>query len=274
MYAQIQPLSLSRIAEIAPSVFAERPHGGVSERYSFISTRDVLDRCLEEGLAPVSVRQSRTRSADRREFTRHELRLVQRSALEQSPERLVGDSYFQVLLTNSHDRAASFAVDAGLYRLVCSNGLTVPVEGQSAGFRIKHVGDVSDVIEGVFSVLDEQSKVLQKVEEYRGIMLPVEAQVAFATAALELRESTIDVRPEVLLRPRRWLDAQQGRQNLPRPDMWTTLNVVQENLQKGGVRGTGQSGRRLRTRAITDISADQKLNKALFVLADALKTHL
>lgn len=271
MAAQLYPLSQEQIARFAPSVFATEPHAGVSDRYSFISTLDVMQRAMDEGLVPVSARQSRAKG-DRIGFTRHELRFVRESDLG-NVSRQVGDSYFQVLVTNSHDRAAAFKLDAGLFRLVCSNGMTVPT-GNADSIRVRHSGDVSDVIEGVFSVLDEQDEVLERVEAYRGIVLPVEAQVAFATAALELRDSSIALQPAQLLRPRRWLDAQEGHSQLPRADLWTTLNVVQENLQKGGVRGVSANGRRLRTRQVTDIGADQKLNKALFVLADALAAQL
>lgn len=269
---QLSPISIDRIARVAPSVFAEHPHEGVSAKYSFISTSDVLEKCIAEGLVPVSARQSRAK-ADRRDFTRHELRLVREADLN-NPLKIVGDTHYQVCLTNSHDRAAAFTLNAGLFRLVCSNGMTVPVGGHSAGFKVRHTGDVSEVIEGVFEVLEAQDDVLGQIDEYRSLLVPVDAQVAFAKAALELRDSTIELTPETILRPRRWLDADSERSNLPKPDLWTTLNVVQENLQKGGVRGTSATGRRLRTRALTDISADQKLNKALFVLADALKAQL
>lgn len=267
----LRTLSLDDIARKAPSVFATEPYHGVSERYSFISTADIVERALGEGLVPVSARQSRAKD-ERVGYTRHEVRFVRESDLG-NPKRIVGDSYYQMLLTNSHDRGAAFKLDAGLFRLVCSNGMTVPT-GTAQSLRLRHTGDVSDVIEGVFSVLDEQDDVFARIEDYRAATLPVEAQVAYATAALELRSSALEVTPAQLLRPRRWVDAAEGRSDLPKPDLWTTLNVVQENLQKGGIVGRSGTGRRIRTRTMTNIAEDQKLNKSLFILADALKKFL
>jgi translation initiation factor 1 (eIF-1/SUI1) len=60
--------------------------------------------------------------------------------------------------------------------------------------------------------------------------------------------------------------------------MWTTLNVVQENVIKGGLQGvaitTDERGRRQRrnvtTRQVNGIDQDVKLNRALWTLAEKM----
>jgi hypothetical protein len=92
--------------------------------------------------------------------------------------------------------------------------------------------------------------------------------MAFATAALPLRESSLDIEPRQLLLARRIED--QAAPNGDR-SVWGTFNVVQENLIRGGIRGRMTNGGRRRTAAITNPGQDVKLNRALWTLAEALK---
>jgi hypothetical protein len=99
-----------------------------------------------------------------------------------------------------------------------------------------------------------------------------EASAALAEAAHVLRFADADgdintpIRPDQLLIPRR----RDDRAN----DLWTTFNVVQENVIKGGLSAMGRdaNGRRRRTttRQVNGIDQDVRLNKALFVLAERM----
>jgi hypothetical protein len=56
-------------------------------------------------------------------------------------------------------------------------------------------------------------------------------------------------------------------------DLWTTFNVVQENLIKGGVKIWKTEGkkRKVKSRQVTAINEDVRLNKALWILAEEMK---
>ena len=258
----LQTLSNDQLFRAAPSIFATQPWDEVSDRYTFVSTSDIVDRLRGEGLVPVSARQSNTRLPGKKAFARHEVRFVDQRMLN---TKQVGDTFPQVLLTNSHDTGTAFAIAAGLYRLVCSNGMAVP-DGIAQSVKVRHTGDLTDVIDGVFSVVEEAKELPQLIDEYSSIILPRPAQLAFANAALELRDSTLPLEPEQLLRVRRRDDYKD--------DLWTVTNRIQENLTKGGLRSKTATGRRTSTRAVTDIAGDLKLNKALFVLAEQLKASI
>ncbi|EPU4903244.1 TPA: DUF945 domain-containing protein, partial [Enterobacter hormaechei] len=45
---------------------------------------------------------------------------------------------------------------------------------------------------------------------------------------------------------------------------------VQENLMKGGLSGRTAQGKSSRTRAVTGIDGDVKLNRALWVMAESM----
>lgn len=69
--------------------------------------------------------------------------------------------------------------------------------------------------------------------------------------------------PEKLLTPVRYGDAAT--------DLWTTFNVVQEHLVRGGDRylayTDGMGIRRNRTRPVASLTEGQRINKALWTLA-------
>jgi hypothetical protein len=65
-----------------------------------------------------------------------------------------------------------------------------------------------------------------------------------------------------ILSPRRWQDESN--------DLWTTYQRIQENLIKGGLSGRNAKGGRSHTRAVRGIDGDVKLNRALWVMAEAL----
>jgi hypothetical protein len=49
-----------------------------------------------------------------------------------------------------------------------------------------------------------------------------------------------------------------------------TLNRVQENMIRGGVRGRNVNGGRMSTRAVNSVTENVRLNKALWTLADEM----
>ena len=262
----LNPMSEDHLRQYAPSIFATQPYEGVSKEYRFIPTSDIITQLSDEGFVPVTARESRTRIDAKRGYTKHEVRFAHRDLLQSdSPAMVVGGTYPLAVLTNSHDTGSSFKIDAGMYRLACSNGMMLP-SSIMAGAKVRHTGDISDVIEGVFSVVHEMATIPQMIESYSKIILPRPAQLAFASAALELRESTLPLIPEQLLAVRRTEDNKD--------DLWNITNRIQENLMKGGLRSRTTTGRRASTREVKDINADQRMNKSLFIIAEALRKGL
>ena len=79
------PLSEDQMRRAAPSIFAAAPHDSRSARYAYIPTIDILTGLKREGFEVFSAGQSRTRLADRREFTKHLVRLRHVGALHVIP---------------------------------------------------------------------------------------------------------------------------------------------------------------------------------------------
>lgn len=254
------PLSDDQIHRVAPSIFAEAPHESRSQRYAYIPTATVLTELRKEGFQPFMVTQTRTRHEDRRDYTKHMIRLRHASQINARGE------VNEIILLNSHDGTSSYQMLAGMFRFVCSNGL---VCGDTvADVRVPHKGDVAgQVIEGAYQVLHGFDRALESRESMQAITLDEGEAEVFARAALSLKYDDPDkpapITESQILMPRRFDDR--------RPDLWSVFNRTQENLTKGGLHGRSANGRRQQTRPVQGIDSDIRLNRALWLLADGMR---
>ena len=254
------PLSDEQIHRVAPSIFAEAPHESRSQRYAYIPTATVLTELRKEGFQPFMVTQTRTRHEDRRDYTKHMIRLRHASQINARGEAN------EIILLNSHDGTSSYQMLAGMFRFVCSNGLVCG--GTVADVRVPHKGDVAgQVIEGAYQVLHGFDRALESRESMQAITLEEGEAEVFARAALSLKYDDPDkpapITESQILMPRRFDDR--------RPDLWSVFNRTQENLTKGGLHGRSANGRRQQTRPVQGIDSDIRLNRALWLLADGLR---
>lgn len=249
--------------QLHPSVFATQHAGNLSEKYRFVPTIDVLDALRAEGFVPVSCKASRSRDEDGTEYVKHHIRLRREQDLATRLAR-VGQVIPELALTNSHNGTSGFILDAALHRLVCSNGLIVANEQGSLRFRHSGKDDlIGRVIEGAYEIVEDFPLIADRVESWSELQLSEGQRLAFAKAALPLRfDEETSVKPDQLLQPKRYGDA--------RKDLFTTFNVVQENIIRGGIYTGRKNGRRQSTRGVTSVDRDLKLNRALWVLADEL----
>lgn len=260
-------LSPDDLRRCAPSVFADHARPGVSSRYTFVSTEQVVSLLSAEGWEPVKATEQRVRLESRVGFQMHEIRFARRADLETGPFNL-GNTRAEMILQNAHDGTRAYRIDAGLYRLVCRNGLVV-ADADFAHVAIRHL-DVSaeTFAKAAQSVAESTPRVLEVIARWQSVQLPQPSRIEFARRAATLRWETTQpvtrlLSPEKLLTPVRYGDAGT--------DLWTTFNVVQEHLLRGGDRYMGYTEgmgvRRNTTRPVGGISEGQKLNKSLWELA-------
>ncbi|MBI0435865.1 DUF932 domain-containing protein [Roseomonas sp. KE0001] len=263
-------LSNEALSCLAPSAFATGKHESRSERYAYIATSEVIDGLRANGFLPVFAKQGRSRIEGKEAFTKHLIRFRYQG---QGPAlQRVGEVFPEVVLVNSHDGTSAYQLMAGMFRLACLNGMVV-ADRELATVKVAHKGDVvRQVIEGSYTVLEESKRALQAADEWAGVTLNQTERMIMAEAAHTLRfadeegQTTTPVRPEQLLDIRRQAD-RSG-------DLWTTTNVVQENIIRGGLTAYGRDSnnrrRRVTTREVRGIDQDVKLNRALWVLAERM----
>jgi hypothetical protein len=213
----------------------------MSPKYTFIPTERVLSGLMQAGFVPVDARQTVVRRASPI-HARHVVRLRRRFETVQ--------------------RTSAYQLRLGIFRVVCTNGLIVS-RGAFPAYCVSHRGNVvDDVIAGALETSERFGCLADQVERMEQRTMSKDQQVAFARRALALRFPDPDqhgMQPSQLLSCRRTEDLGD--------DLWSTLNKVQENLCGGGLRRFSATGRLTRTRRLTSIKEDVKVNGQLWDLA-------
>jgi len=257
-----RPLTDDELIKTAPAIFAPEAHQSRSERYTYIPTLDLITAMRADGFLPVKVTQSGARTEDRKGFSKHLIRFRREDQLAAAEAR-------EVILLNSHDGGSAFKLMAGVFRLVCSNGL---ITGRNdSEITVRHSGEaIGKVIEGAYSIVNEFDKVEESIEGMKSVKLLPEQRAALGKAALAIRfddPANCGITADQLIRPRRTADEA--------PDLWSTFNVIQENVIRGGLHGrkVAANGRRVRTstRAVNGIDQTVQLNRGLWVLAEEMR---
>lgn len=248
---------------ILESVNQTAPREGVSARYSFIPTTTILSTLKKEGWLPV--RAQEVKSKNHAGFQKHLIRL------QNMNQDFVNGVAPEIVLTNSHDAAASFTIMAGLFRAVCLNGIIVS-DSTFEAHRICHKGYTEDkVYDAIYSVMNSTPKILGKIEEFKGIALSAEERQIFAESALTLKFGEEKVKElnsfgttMRLLSPRREADAE--------PNLWNVFNTIQEKFIKGDryISPANNPLKIKKGRATNSISENIRLNKGLWELTEKM----
>ena len=255
-----EALTDERLRLEAPSIFAPGPMTGLSTRYTFVSTTEIVAGLRDKGWLPVNVKQQRPRSALRFGFQKHQIRFRLAEQMQTLDEWNA-----ELVLTNSHDAGCAYVLRVGIYRRLCSNGLVASDESFEA-IRFRHAGlQASEVVQGSYRILDYLPAIGAVIDRFRNRLLTDHETLRFAEGALTLRYGTRDqapIEPRTLLTPRRHEDESH--------DLWTAFNRTQEHLTRGGLSDNkrDRAGKLRTLRALRGIDSKITLNKALWNLAE------
>jgi hypothetical protein len=258
-----RPMANDELISRVPSIATERPMESLSTKYSFVPTLNAVNFLRDANWVPVAAEAVRCRVASNLAYAKHMIRFTQ-------PGLEIPGHRFDLILINSHDGGSAFQLLAGIYRQVCSNGLMV--SSDMAAFSHRHINFNPDkFIESAGEIAALAPTLAGRIEDWSAIEMDRNEQGIFAKAALQIGwdgDKPSPITADSVLRPRRWDDASKN-------DLWTTMNRVQENLLKGGVRGRNEQNKRTTTREVKSIDRKKGLNQALWTLTQemaALKT--
>ena len=249
--------SLEELKKIAPSIFTTKGAESTSEKYSHIPTDKVIKDMELLGWGVVDAKEVKARKNVG--FQKH---LV----VFRNPDVVIngqdGDTVFpQILLTNSHDGKNSFTFTAGLYRMICENGLVV-ADTEFEDFKVRHMGydfdTLQDTIKQIIGNLDLTVESMNKMKE---VELNEEQMFDLAKSFLDLRvEGTNNTYTndaiESILEPQRSEDMGNG--------LWEVFNRVQENIIEGNFEYLTVTGKPRQARIVKNFKQDQDLNKKMF----------
>ena len=230
-----QALSDDDIKVVCPVAFKETMSDreianlGLSKHYSFVPTSSVINDLRSMGWEVVDAKQVKARKKSTRGYQKHMV------TFEHPDYRVEGAEEFpQLLLTNSHDGGNAFQLSAGIFRLVCSNGLVIKSEDYGSA-RLVHKGYSFEAVQKLVNEFAETiDGTLSKITEMKKVELTKEQQIEFAKQAALLRftaksynenniADVVDI--DDLLNVERKEDAGNG--------LWEVFNHVQESLVNG-----------------------------------------
>jgi len=253
-------LSDDQLKTAAPSIFANGPMTGLSSRYTFVPTTEIVAGLRAKDWLPVDVEQQRVRTATRFGFQKHLIRFRRADQMQTLDEWNA-----ELVLTNSHDAGCAYLLEVGIYRRLCANGLVAGGDSFEA-IRFRHACLKADeVVQGSYRILEYLPRVGAQIDRFRNRPLDSREALAFAGRALALRydaPNQAPIQPETLLAPRRLEDESN--------DLWTVFNRVGEHLICGGLTDHRRDrASRLRTmRSLRGIDSKLTLNRALWSLAE------
>ncbi len=277
-------LTLEEATTLVPAIGANSPSERVSDRYQFVSTRDILNRVQQDGWTITNAT-----AQNRSPYAQHRITLVHQNDLS-----TINDSNSEgvprIEMFNSHDRSKRLMFAIGFFRFVCSNGLIV-ASGPAETIRIKHrfSGDrLSEIMEQVSQISSRFPTIQNTINNFKSREMAEDEQVSFAQYAIKGR---FNYRPAM---PKRFQDMERTVERLlsSRRDadsgnsIWQVYNRIQENLINGmegfsrPIRGYSDNVRvnqLLWKGAETTLQFDkQKLNKALMdlIIKDGKKNKI
>lgn len=225
-------------------------------------TRSIIEAMDAKGWGVVEAKVPKARVQRSRDFGIHQLVFQARiqTAIQDPRQGLI---YPRLHIINSHNGTSPISVFAGLYALICTNGLIVS-HGSVGEFRQRHAKfSIEDAHAHIAQLTDSMDGMSEKVNAWGQLDLTSEQRNTFATKAARIRwNKPEDSIPETesILQPQRMAD--EGT------NLWTTFNVVQENLLRGGY-----SRNKRKTRTVNNIRENLRINQNLWALAEATFTE-
>jgi hypothetical protein len=219
---------------------------GLSKHYSFVPTINVVNDLRALGYEVVDAKQVKARKKSTNGYQKHMITFEHpKYKLDQVNEVEISDGktetqvkkpteYPQILLTNSHDGGNAFTLSAGIFRLVCSNGLVIKTEDYGSA-RLVHKGYSFEAVQKLVKEFEETvGEVLNKITAMKKVELTKEQQIEFAKKAALLRftaksynedniADVVDI--DDLLNVERKEDAGNG--------LYEVFNRVQESIVQG-----------------------------------------
>lgn len=262
--------TLDEIYDHSPSAFATNKSPKLSERYSFVSTLELL-----EAFSKNDWNATHTRQVGKQPYARHMIRLENPHLgfMDLKSDKVKP----QIILDNSHNGSSPAQMHMGLFRLVCSNGLVVAMPGMYSSVKFRHMGvdmeelkQLLEIIAGQYTTLgthitDMQQHILTQDQKEE---FTIRALAARDTAAFVKEDGTIDIKkinnfvnPLEIIKPIRGEDKQD--------DLWSIFNVVQERLVKGMFDKNNTNGRKSSPRQINNAIRHTNFNRDLWTIAES-----
>ncbi len=256
-YENSKFLTLEELKETTPSIFTKKGSNDTSKKYTHIPTDRVIKDLELLGWGVVDAKQVKARKGEG--YQKH---LV----VFRNPDVVIngkdGDTvYPQILLTNSHDAKNSFQFQAGLFRMICENGLVI-ADKQFEDYKIRHMGYDFETLQGIIKeMVSNLDLTVESMNKMKATELSEDQTLELAKLMLETRikdtnNTFTDQSIKDVLIPQRKEDKGFG--------LWEVFNRVQENIIEGNFEYNTIGGKSRQARVIKNFKQDMKVNSKMF----------
>ena len=182
-------LNQEQIRKIAPSIFTQNGAETTSEKYAHIPTNRILEDMQTLGWGVVDAKEVKARKQIG--FQKHLIVFRNNDIVINGSD---GDTvYPQVLLTNSHDGKNAFTFTAGLFRMVCENGLVVSSQ-EFENMKIRHYGYDFETLQNTIKAMVEKLPLtVESMNKFKATELAQDQALDFAKRAVECRFSEDEI---------------------------------------------------------------------------------
>lgn len=225
-------LSMEEIIARAPAAFATSKASHLTDRYAALHTSDIIPVMADHGYFPVQAAQTRARKGSDGDHRHHLLSFAKIDDLPRSDRP-------EITLFNSHDGSGAVRLFAGIYRMICSNGIVI---GDGSSTRVYHTERQLNGFEDMLrQTIQNVPKVLETMERMKSVQLSIRHAELMADKALSLRWKPLEPMPgeerrgngvyytgatiDDVVRARREEDAGV--------DAYRLFNRIQENVLRG-----------------------------------------
>jgi hypothetical protein len=259
--SQNEVMNIEQMKKQASSIFTTTAAPTVSDKFTHIPTFKVIEDMSQLGWNVVDCKEVKARKEGTKGFQKHLVVFRNNDVVINGAD---GDTvYPQILLTNSSDGKNAFTFTAGLFRLVCENGLVISTE-QFNDVKMRHMGYTFEELQAQIREMVEQLPLtVESMNKMKQIQLNEEQAQALAKKALTTRFTedqveNIQIDLDQLLEPTR--DEDKGT------DLWTVFNVIQEKILNGDFNYISGVKQR-KARKVKNFKQDMEINQKLFAMA-------
>lgn len=234
----------------------------MSEKYQLMDTRQLVTELLALGggdifeLHPTKGIFCPIKRKTQTPYAQHHVRVRIKQPVVAGGDVL----HYELRIKNSYDGSCQFEVNLGIFRLVCSNGLVVKLEG-FGDTKIRHIGTPAEEAMNIARQLGEQLPEIRKVRElFVERQLTDAEKIEFAMKAAKIRweGKFTEADATKLLESTRPEDDGNS--------LWVVYNRVQEKMLNSGFKTEGM---KKSSKEIRNAHRELELNQTLFELANS-----
>jgi hypothetical protein len=241
----------------APSLFATHAHPKMSEKYAFTNTYDIILHIHNRGFRVVSVQGglgAYKKVMVRMRSTHYDIR-----ANESAPE---------IVVIDSHDGSSSLKMCLGFIRFVCMNGMIAGDMFYNKTFLHRTPDLMARVMLELRDIDAPMNELIQRITAMRRYQTTFGDRIVLADRIVRERwgeERDAGFIAEMrsrMLKPRRSEDHGE--------DLYTVMNVLQENCLRGGMTYMSNNNRLASVKPISDVRRNMNINQSLWDCGEQL----